>query len=209
MDKTTSDEKLLKLIEGASGLRPNQKIGVKQKGRSFLPLPLKFKFPTLKHYLNFRSINKGLYLICGLLTLVFLFTIINDGSAVRADLIFPSTKPGGKLAKLVNRNDNIFLGLDEYQQEIKNRNIFLAVGLKGSSQEELGHDLSQMAQDLKLVGVIWSNNPEVMIESTKENRTYLLKKGDTVSQFKIKDITRSSAILETEVEGKAEEYELR
>lgn len=209
MDKTTSDEKLLKLIEGSSGLRPNQKIGVKQKGRGFLPLPLKFKFPTLKHYLNFRSINKGLYLICGLLTLVFLFTIINDGSAVRADLIFPSTKPGGKLAKLVNRNDNIFLGLDEYQQEIKNRNIFLAVGLKGSSQEELGHDLSQMAQDLKLVGVIWSNNPEVMIESTKENRTYLLKKGDTVSQFKIKDITRSSAILETEVEGKAEEYELR
>lgn len=203
MDKSTSDEKLLKLIEGSGGQKPAQKVGLKPKGKGIFPFPLKFKFRFL---LNLQNIDKGLFVVCVGLTLLFLFTIISGASLVNQDIIFPSAKAGAKLSL---KDDSRFLSLQDYQNEIKNRDIFLAFGVKAASDKELAPDLSQLVQDLKLVGVIWSSNPEVMIESSKENRTYLLKKGETFSQFKIKDITRSSAILEMESEGKQQEYELR
>jgi len=208
MDKSTSDEKLLKLIEGTANVKPLQKLGIKPKGKGFLPLPLKFNFKVL---LNLSNINKGLFVACGILTLVFLFTLISGANVIKPDLIFPSPKAGAAIAKLSIKDDNKFLALQDYLNEINKRNIFLAPELRASGGKELTPDLSQLVQDLKLVGVIWSSNPEVMIESAKENRTYLLKKGDTFGQpqFKIKDVTRSSAILQMEVEGQAKEYELR
>ena len=206
MNKETSDEKLLKLIEGTAGVKPVQKFGVKPKGKGFSPFPLKLNFKVL---LNLSNINKGLFVTCGILTLVFFFTLISGANVIKPDLIFPSPKAGAGLAKLSIKNDFKFLALQDYLNEINKRNIFLASEARASAGKESTPDLSQLAQDLKLVGVIWSKNPEVMIESSKENRTYLLKKGDTFRQFKIKDITRSSAILEMEVEGQAKEYELR
>jgi len=208
MNKETSDEKLLKLIEGSSSVKPVQKLGVKPKGKGLLPFPLKFNF---KVFLNPQNINKGLFVTCAILTFVLLLAIISGANVIKADLLFPSSKSGAGLAKLSIKDGNKFLALQDYLSEIGKRNIFLSPGAKASAEKELNPDLSQLVQDLKLVGVIWSKNPEVMIESSKENRTYLLKKGDTFSQpqLKIKDITRNSAILEMEVEGQTKEYELR
>lgn len=205
MNKETSDEKLLKLIEGAGTVKPGQKIGLKQKGKRIFPLKLNFRLS-----LSLQNINKGLFVICGLLTLLFLYTIVSGANVIRADLIFPSSKGSLGISKLVTQESQ-FLRLQEYANEISKRNIFLASDIRANAKKELTPDISQLIQDLKLVGIIWSSNPEVMIESTKENRTYLLKKGETFSQpqIKIKDITRSSAVLEMEVEGKIEEYELR
>lgn len=206
MDKSTSDEKLLKLIEGSgASLKPAQKIGQKPKGKGLFPLPLKFNF---KHSFNLHNMNIGLFVICGISTLSFLITIITGPASIKADLIFPSPSAGA-VSKLTSKGGNGFLNIQEYLNEISKRNIFLPIEMKNATGQELTPDFSQLVQDLKLVGVIWSSNPEVMIESTKENRTYLLKKGDTFSKFKIKDITRSSAILEMDIEGKAKEYELR
>jgi len=72
-------------------------------------------------------------------------------------------------------------------------------------------ELANLVKDLKLVGVIWSTNPEAMVEDMVNKRTHLLKKGDTfgANQYKVKDITRSSVILEITVEGAVKEWELR
>jgi len=153
--------------------------------------------------------NIGLFVICGASTLSFLITIITGPASIKADLIFPSPRVGASVSKLTSKGDNGFLNIQEYLNEISKRNIFLSIEMKNALGQELTPDFTQLVQDLKLVGVIWSSNPEVMIESTKEKRTYLLKKGDTFSKFKIKDITRSSAILEMDIEGKPKEYELR
>ena len=76
--------------------------------------------------------------------------------------------------------------------------------------QEDNQDLTESVKVLKLVGIIWSQNPEVMIENSKDSRTYTLKKGDSLGeQFKIKEISRSSVtLLVTTPEG-AKEYELR
>jgi len=65
-------------------------------------------------------------------------------------------------------------------------------------------------KDFKLVGIIWSRNPEVMIENAKDSRTYTLKKGESLNeQFKIKEISRNSTILEVNLGSGTREYELR
>jgi hypothetical protein len=206
-DKSTSDEKLLKLIEGASAAKPAQKVGLRLKGKGFPRFPLKF---NLRPPVNLPNINKGLFGACGLLTLLFFFTIITGANAIRADLIFPSSKINAAAKGIAQQGGN-FLSPQEYQNEISKRNIFIASDIRAKGEKELPPELSQLMQDLKLVGVIWSKNPEAMIESAKENRTYLLKKGDTFSQqqLKIKEVTRSSVIFEIEAGGQTKEYELR
>ncbi len=209
-DKSTSDEKLLKLIEGTSSVKPIQKVGLKPKGRtpfSFLSFPRKFDPRAM---MNLQNINKGLFVVCGLLTLLFLIALISGPGAIRADLIFPSGK-GGSPAKGVIQQANSFLGLQEYLNEISKRNMFLPPEIRATGPTEMAPNIAQLFQDVKLVGIIWSKNPEAMVENSKENRTYLLKKGDTFGQqqLKVKEVTHNSVILEIEGEGKLKDYELR
>jgi hypothetical protein len=50
-----------------------------------------------------------------------------------------------------------------------------------------------------------------MIEDAVEKKTYILKKGDRFlkDKFRVKDVTRSSVLLDVYVQGKMKAYELR
>jgi len=91
------------------------------------------------------------------------------------------------------------------------RNFFLPAELKvGNITAAESVDILEELKDFKLVGIIWSQNPEVMIENAKDSRTYTLKKGESFNeQFKIKEISRNSAILEVNLGSGTREYELR
>ncbi|MFH0796404.1 MAG: hypothetical protein V2A65_05020 [Candidatus Omnitrophota bacterium] len=57
-------------------------------------------------------------------------------------------------------------------------------------------ELEELAGNLKLVGVSWSSDPDVMIENTKTNKTYFLKKGDGIEGgIKIEQVLRDKIIL--------------
>jgi len=215
MDRSTSDEKLLKLIEGTANIKPTQKLGLRPRPKGLFPFPLPFSFPVnpLKikfvQLINLPNINKGLFVVCALLTLWFLIAIAAGAQGVRADLIFPTSKGVG-LAKGINQEGNNFLGLQDYLGEISKRNIFLGANIRASAERQIAPDVMILVQDLRLVGIIWSKNPEAMVESAKDAKTYLVKKGDTVSQqLTIKEVTRNSVILEKEVEGQMQQFELR
>lgn len=64
-------------------------------------------------------------------------------------------------------------------------------------------DIAEKISNLKLVGVIWSNNPQVMIEDVKGNRTYLLSIGEEMGEIKVKKIFMDKVVLE--IEGQEEE----
>jgi hypothetical protein len=213
MDKSTSDEKLLKLIEGTANIKPSQKLGLKSRSKGLFPFafsfpvnPLKIKFVPLA---NLPNINKGLFVVCALLTLWFLVAIVTGAQGVKADLIFPTSKGAG-IAKGINQEGNNFLGLQDYLGEINKRNIFLGANIRASAEKQIAPDVIMLVQDLRLVGIIWSKNPEAMVESVKDAKTYLVKKGDTVSQqLRIKEVTRNSVILEKEIDGQMQQVELR
>lgn len=212
MDKTTSDEKLLKIIEGTAAVKPVQKVGLKTKDKTKKPLlfGLKFNFKNLA--LNLHNLNRGLFILAGLLTLSFFYTMISGAKKVGIDLIFPLAQESLAISKLITQAGSGFLNREEYLKEVNKRNIFLPFSQRAAgSPEGQSPDFLELVNNLKLAGVIWSSNPEVIIENIKENRTYLLKKGETIGQpgLKVKDITRSCAILEIDLAGEVKEYELK
>lgn len=66
-------------------------------------------------------------------------------------------------------------------------------------QEEVQDEAQDMEiNNLKLIGINWSDRPDVMIENTVEMKTYLLKKGDMIGEYKIEEINRTSVMLRKE-----------
>jgi len=87
-----------------------------------------------------------------------------------------------------------------YLEMVQRRDIFSPVKLMSAEnpQEETKKMLSELIKELKLVGISWGVDPEVIIEDTKANKTYFLKSGDTISRFKIDTILKDKVILESE-----------
>lgn len=216
MDKQTSDERLLKLIEGTGEPKRKQIITPGQRNPLINHLPANLNLVELKSKLkrlkiNLFSLNKGLIGLAVLLTLVFLYTLLGVSALPKSSAAFFNPTDASAIVKLISSvQAQGLIRKNIFNQNIK-RDFFLPSGSKSSiNTEQPGSDLSEELKDLKLVGIIWSKNPEVMIENAKDSRTYTLKKGESLNeQFKVKEVSRNSAILEVITEAGPKEYEIR
>jgi len=213
MDKGNSDERLLKLIEGSSQHKQNAGVGLKKLSVNVLPAKLKSILEVIqKLKLNLFDFNKGLIGFACLLTLLFVFKLFSAvGSSGASD--YSASIDAASLVKMTGVGQNqSTMRKAILSQDIK-RNIFLPLGFKTDIiiEDTGGVNISEEIKDLKLVGIIWSDNPEVMIETSKDSRTYTLKKGDTFGngKFKIKEITKNSVTLDVSTASKTVEYILR
>ena len=216
MDKQTSDERLLKLIEGTADSKRQQIIpaGVKRASTNFAApklnlFELKSKIKNLA--IDLRSINKGLIALSVLLTLIFLYTLFSAPEIPKSNAAFFTPEDSSAIVKLISAGQAQGLIRKSISAQAVSRDFFLPAGSKNivNTQED-GQDLTEEVKTLKLVGIIWSQNPEVMIENSKDSRTYTLKKGDSLDeQFKVKEISRSSATLLVTTPDGPKEYVLR
>jgi hypothetical protein len=218
MDKQSSDERLLKLIEGkytsGSGrteVMPlqGQKIVGKKIPKEFNLTKLLARLKFLK--LDLAYVNKGLVLAAGILTLVFLFALFTPPSSSGFSVAGFTSTDTAQIQKLINSGqEQSVLRKNISYQEIR-KNFFLPFGVpQAVYAPQDGQDLAEELKSLKLVGIIWSQNPEVMIENEKDLRTYILKKGETFNEiFKVKNISRNSVTLELFTRDGARDYELR
>lgn len=215
MDKQTSDERLLKLIEGSAESKRKQFIGPGEKKIStgktskFNLTDLKSKLKSLK--ISLFSINKGLIGLAVLLTLVFLYTIFSAPQVSKSNAAFYNPADASAIMKLISgKDDQGLMRKNIFVQDIK-RNFFLPPETRSSVYtQESTQGITEEIKDLKLVGIIWSKEPEVMIENAKDSRTYTLKKGESLNdQFKVKKISRNSATLEIITQDGPKEYEIR
>ena len=207
MNKESSDEKLLKLIEGTAKVPHMSSVGVVRKKKSF---GMAFTLLKFKPRLTLFNINKTLFVLSLLLSAICFYNFIAGNRHLASGFLLDSIKNISSFKKPKPDVNKGVLTIQEYLDSLDRRNIFLA---PGSSQKESQDTIvvTDLVKDLKLVGIIWSNNPEAMIEDALEAKTYLLKKGEKFAQghFRIKDITRNSAILDVITESKTIEYELR
>ena len=218
MEKGTSDERLLKIIEGGA-TEPKRKpsIGMGQK-KTLTEL-----IPSAKFNLNLKSIkelkfnlagfNKGLIAVSLIVTFLFLYSILSGPNVSASNAAYFTAADAAAIAKIISSRGNAgALRKNVLSQDLK-RNIFLAPGAKVSASTVSGEvvNVSELIKDLKLVGIIWSAQPEVMIEDGKDARTYVLKKGEAFrnEQFRVKEVSRNSATLEVTNGDKKSEYELR
>jgi type II secretory pathway component PulC len=209
--KESADEKLLKMVDGMSSQKPLQKAGIRldprDKIKNFLPGLLS---AAKKLKINLGSLNKLLKVVSVILTLYFLYILVS-GPRYASDLSFASLFNSGASGLSVQKKGE-FSSLQDYLSQVNKRNVFLSYqqeAKEASVQDNA--EVKGLVDELKLVGIIWSDKPEVMIESAKENRTYLLKQNETFGQhqIKVKSILRNSAVLEIPSEDGVKEYELR
>ncbi|MEA3560539.1 MAG: hypothetical protein U9R31_02065 [Candidatus Omnitrophota bacterium] len=202
-EKFTPEEQLLKLIEkGEAAPTP----GLKPKKVSFLK---KLWLPFANNLAwSIRKLKKGLKEPnLRVLNSVFLFMCIGLVIYSMADFIFKrpdinefyqNTRQAIKkmekteIKPLVEQHP--FL---HYFEMVRRRNIFSPVILKKDKPKPKakGITLSKLAKDLKLVGIAWGKEPVAMIEDTAAKKTYFLKKGNSINQFKIDDVLKGKIIL--------------
>ena len=85
-----------------------------------------------------------------------------------------------------------------YLDKIKQRNIFrmgAKAGEDKAASAENASKIIELSQDLKLVGISWSDSPDAMIENTKAQRTFFVKKGQMIGELQVKEITRDKVII--------------
>ncbi|MDP3042628.1 MAG: hypothetical protein Q8N62_07930 [Candidatus Omnitrophota bacterium] len=215
MDKQTSDERLLKIIEGANDSRKTQVNGArKQFGQP--AAAFKFNFGGLKNVFidlkfNLAKINTGLIGLGIFLTLIFIYTFFSAPVISKSNAAYFNPADSAAVVKFISAGEAQGLIRKNISREKLRRNFFLPADVKegGVTAQENVNVLEEL-KDFKLVGIIWSQNPEVMIENVKDSRTYTFKKGESLNEkFKIKEISRNSAILEVNSGSGAREYELR
>ena len=211
-NKPTPEEQLLNLIEDGEG--PST-LSLKRKKPSLFSffslnalstLFARFKI-TIKDWLiqlkggidepNLKAWNKVLAVAA-----VILFVYLTADFTLRRLDIKQFTKKasaakGRSFQEDVKTEVRPFL---YYLEMVQRRDIFAPVKLISAEnpQDETRKALSTLIKDLKLVGISWGKEPEVIIEDTKDNKTYFLKAGDTIGKFKIDTILKDKAILEAE-----------
>lgn len=216
MDKQTSDERLLKLIEGSGEPKHPSAISAGARRLAAHPLAVKLNFLELKSRLkdlkvNLPLLNKGLIGLAILLTLMFLYILIGGSIISRSNSVSFTPRDSAAIIKLISAGEAQGLIRKSISGQNITRDFFLPFGEKRSvyTQED-GPDITEEVKALKLVGIIWSANPEVMIENSKDSRTYTLKKGEALGdKFKVKEISRTSAVLAVTTPEGSKEYELR
>lgn len=205
-DDITPEERLLKIIENPNVEKRPIPIGAKIK--SFRAAPLKGLFAgfhiaknDFKKF-NLKLANKAIVIICVLITCIWLYNFINMGIKLATrfrQITIDTALTGREEAKL----PKIDISIDEAAAEIKKRNVFTFLPSKEEAQAAV--NIGFTLGNLKLVGILWSDNPQAMIENSKEQKTYFVSKADKIGDIEIRNILRDKVIV-----GKGtEEWELR
>jgi type II secretory pathway component PulC len=216
-EKITPEEKLLKIIESPQKNNPFFKTFPKRfykrkifmqaidiKGISERIKNLRINKNTIRNF-KLAGINKIILVLCGIFTFYCIFDYLKLGgnlnrrfTQIVAEAAVSDIKEKKVSLPQINISETLTLA--------RRRNMFTFIPpLPAAGQIVMPPDLAQIISSLKLVGIIWSANPQAMIEDSKEQKTYLLNTGDQISTIKIKKILRDRVIL-----GKDDqEWELR
>ena len=207
-DNITPEERLLKIIESPGIQKAKVYLGAKVKAidiKSIVKQLKGFKFDkNFIKKIDLRLANKIVACLCGFMTLFLVFDFFKVNSNLRSR--FEKTLQASK-STITEEKKVAFPGvnIEEILTQAKRRNVFTFLAAPSKAEVSLSPDIAAIIANLKLVGIIWSSNPQAMIENTREQRTFLLSQGEQIGQMKVKRILQDKIIIE--VEG--QEQELR
>ncbi len=200
-ERSSSPEKqLLSLIEDPKAAAAQGKIKRKTfnwfsldalRGRvSFLGDKIKATFTPKKFSLELKSVNRVLLVAIVLLAVVLAFTVMRSVEKLNTipDFGLGVARP---VAGPLNTEDNI-KKLMSYLDKVRARDIFRFGGIIKIQPPELVEDVpepvaeaaltpaEELLNSLRLVGIGWTEEPDVMIENTLTKKVYFLKRGDWI-----------------------------
>ncbi|MFA6078783.1 MAG: hypothetical protein WC779_03445 [Candidatus Omnitrophota bacterium] len=196
-DNITPEEKLLKIIENPDVEKRRVHHGA---GKSAAPAlasmgsilkSLHIDKDVLK-YIDLKMANKIVAVLCVFFTIFWIIDFINGDKEFkkRLDKVKKEASVAAAPIELIPIPD---VKMAELLAQVKKRNIFTLLPPKAEVVKS--QEMQQLAVDLKLVGIIWSDNPQAMVEDSKGAKTYLVSTGDTVAGMKIKTIFKDKVIV--------------
>jgi hypothetical protein len=212
-ESLTPEKQLLKLIENPkqASVRVESAKREGKKWFSFLALKGRLDFwkgTSVRQWFSLKKFSRsahGVERINGVLKVLIVIMAIYTGYSV-----FEMVKGIKNAANLILTPDSTtpdssspVLGLQSvsyYLEKIKGRNIFVSaqpepVVTAGKVDVE-GVPGEDPFKDFSLVGIAWSNDPEAMIEDTKLNRTFFMKRGQSmVNGVRVVTIFKDKVIL--------------
>jgi len=207
-DNLTPEEKLLKIIENpqadrrkSSGTNMGRGTGGGPKkgpgtGVGAWLSKIRIDKNTIRD-LSLRTVSKMVLVLCLIFTIFFIIDFISMGSSSAKKLNKLAAEAAAPDIK-VNKTAIKDVGLVEAINLAKRHNIFSflpqTAGIP-TQASTMPVEIEEIIKNLKLVGIIWSNNPQAIIENTKEQKTYLVNGGDKMSIMDIKRILRDKVIL--------------
>ncbi|MEI6631782.1 MAG: hypothetical protein WCL25_04110 [bacterium] len=203
----TPEKQLLNLIEEPRGRSSLQAAAIKRHGLSIFSLgALKGRFAFFKdrfqkdvkegkaYQLDVKALNSILRLVVLVLAVYFSISltlaVMNSKKILEIELKGSSDKQGS-----ASQTSSFLKAASYYLEKARERDIF-RMGMKKTPEAKgPSQKILDVTQGLRLVGISWSEDPDVMIEDTKVNRTYFLKKGQTVENIKLEAVFKDKVIL--------------
>ncbi len=192
----TPEEKLLRIIES-----PPEAVRGMMRTRRMPDLKFDLKLlkekygEKLKAFLNLKAASVVLVFLSGIATMYlgldFWLGLPRLTNVVRLEM----------LAKKMEVGDMTLGQLDPlsmYLQEITQRNIFSlpeTIEQAGAKNVEPKVALKSLIDGLKVVGIIWSDAPQAIVEDSKDGKTHLLNRGSKIKDARVKDILKDRVIL--------------
>ncbi|OGX36762.1 MAG: hypothetical protein A3D87_01575 [Omnitrophica WOR_2 bacterium RIFCSPHIGHO2_02_FULL_50_17] len=213
----TPEKQLLNLIEDPKAEKLKQR-KMRQISFSFLTLDafrgrfsffgekIRLSLTPGRVALDLKGINAILRVCIGILSLWVAGALVNTARNFNRlpDFGLEALRTANGSEKLEDQLKKI----DPYLEKVRGRNVFQFGGVavpvtleEPEPQEEvlppsLADDL---AKNLRLVGIGWSDEPDVMIEDTATKKVYFLKRGDWIDgKIKINAILQDRVILSLE-----------
>ena len=213
----TPEKQLLRLIEENKGKNPAavQAQALRRRGMGIVSLGAwlgRFSFSkdwfrrrieSLRGQpLDIKSVNRILLLCAGVFILYFLASTTTALTRLSAppDLEAPASEGSS-----INLMERVFLkkAVSYYLEKIGQRDIFKM----GAVQKITGADgvqtemkvtssrILDATETLKLVGISWSNDPDAIIEDTKDTKTFFVKIGQKIGEVKVQAIFKDKVVL--------------
>lgn len=201
-DGLTPEEQLLKIIENPGMVEKKRTLpitrGISALKSRFLTFDIRKIIPKR---VDIKTVNKILAVLCVLITLFLVSDLLNGRSVFKVKL--NKILSGTAVSTAAKTTVIPDVKPEDLAADSKKRNIFT---LEPEKAKPIARsDIAGAAVELKLVGILWSENPQAMIEDTKAQRTYLVNAGDKIGTVNVKSILIDKVVLSKDTE----EWDLR
>lgn len=205
-EKHTPEERLLKIIEKKGASVDSGEREIKKQKANFDRKRWFFSFKNMRFSdlsleppaFTLQFVNKMLIAAAILVSLVFLFDFLRDKGGLRKRFVSVTGVPTIS-ESAVKEDPGIKINLATVLKETRTRNMFtLTPETIFKEKKEKSERIRKDIRDLKLVGILWSNSPQAMIEDVKNSKTYLLSTGDVISRWTVSRIDRDKVVLSGE-----------
>lgn len=145
--------------------------------------------------INFIFINRLIILGVFIVLAWFLWDLYFNHPQFEKSLSLSKHKPKPEVISVAKKEP---MPYSYYQEEISKRNIFKSQGEgeKVSQAAPAGLAFKELVKDLNLLGIVAGDNPQVIIEDRKMQKTFFLYKGDYVGEMKVEAIYPDKVVLE-------------